>query len=140
MEGLQLLPHLAQGVLDLTRLIQNFHAAGEGVVANRKGPLDGCRVSPGQVKRQIQVTGDCWKLGLYPAATLLSRNTQIVPQLELCVLKTLGHKVNRLVGLVLIRLHGTLFGDERLVLRLIGQRVLDGHIGDPQQATGVCAS
>lgn len=46
------------------------------------------------------------------------------PQLELCILKTLRHEINRLVGLVLIRLHRSLLRDERLVLWLIGQRIL----------------
>lgn len=46
------------------------------------------------------------------------------PQLEFCILKTLRHEINRLVGLVLIRLHRSLLGDERLVLRLFRQRVL----------------
>lgn len=47
-KGLQFFPHLAQRVLDLAGLIQNLHAAGKGVVANCKGPLDGCGVSPGE--------------------------------------------------------------------------------------------
>lgn len=49
-ESLQVLPHLTQRVLDLAGLIQNLHAAGKWVVANCKGTLDGCRVSPGEVK------------------------------------------------------------------------------------------
>lgn len=45
-QGLQLLSHLAQSVLDLTGPIQDVHAAGKGVVAHRKGTLDGCGVPP----------------------------------------------------------------------------------------------
>lgn len=49
-ESLQVLPHPTQRVLDLAGLIQNLHAAGKWVIANCKGTLDGCRVSPGEVK------------------------------------------------------------------------------------------
>lgn len=48
-----------------------------------------------------------------------------IPHLHLCVLKALRHEVNRLVGLVLIRLHCRLLGVERTVLGLIGQSVLE---------------
>lgn len=51
-KGLQLFPHLAQGILNLLRLIQNLHAASEGLIADRKWPLNGRRVSPGRVKNK----------------------------------------------------------------------------------------
>lgn len=55
MKGLQFFPHLAQRVLDLAGLIQNLHAAGKGVVANCKGPLDGRGVSPGESEGSMTV-------------------------------------------------------------------------------------
>lgn len=54
----------------------------------------------------------------------------MIPQLKLGVLEALGHKVDGLVGLVLVRLHGTLFGNKRPVLWLVRQRVLDREVGD----------
>lgn len=56
--------------------------------------------------------------------------TEVIPQLKLGVLEALGHKVDGLVGLVLVRLHGTLFGNKRPVLWLVRQRVLDREVGD----------
>lgn len=50
-QGLELLPHLAQGVLDFTGLIQDLHAAGEGVIADCEGALDVCRVFPVHIKQ-----------------------------------------------------------------------------------------
>lgn len=45
----QLLPHLAQSVLDPAGLVQNLHRAGKRVVAHRERPLDGSRVPPEKV-------------------------------------------------------------------------------------------
>lgn len=56
MQGLQVLSHLAQGVLDLTGLIQNLHAGGKRVVAHRKRTFDGCRVSPMGVNESRSVS------------------------------------------------------------------------------------
>lgn len=59
----------------------------------------------------------------------------IVPHLDLCVLEALGHKVNRLVGLILIRLHCCLLWVKRLVLWLIRQSVLKGQTNKDRQDT-----
>lgn len=50
-QGLEVLPHLAQGVLDFTGLIQDLHAAGEGVIADCEGALDVCRVFPVHIQQ-----------------------------------------------------------------------------------------
>lgn len=47
-EGLQVLPHLAQSALDPGRLVQDLNAAGERVVADRERALDVGRVSPAE--------------------------------------------------------------------------------------------
>lgn len=54
-KSLQLFPHLAQGILNLLRLIQNLNAAGKWVIANPKGALDGRWVSPngGWIKMRV---------------------------------------------------------------------------------------
>lgn len=52
------------------------------------------------------------------------KGNKVIPQLNLRVLEVLGHEVNGLVGLVLVRLHRCLLRVERLVLRLVGQSVL----------------
>lgn len=49
-----------------------------------------------------------------------------VPQFILCILKAFRYKVNRLVGLVLVRLYRRLLWVERLVLGLVWQGVLWG--------------
>lgn len=45
-KGLQVLPHLAQSIPDLARLIQNVNAAGKRVIAYGKGALDARRILP----------------------------------------------------------------------------------------------
>lgn len=52
-----------------------------------------------------------------------------VPEPLLGVRKALGHKVDRLVRLVLVWLHGRRVGIELSHLRLVRQRVLDGDDG-----------
>lgn len=74
-----------------------------------------------------------WEISLFSvcfhqtAITYSSQSNKWIPQLNLCVLEALRHKVNRLVGLVLVRLHCRLLGVKRFVLRLIRQRILEGQ-------------
>lgn len=132
LKDLQVLPHLAQRILDPAGLIQDLHRAGKGVVAHCKWPLDGGRVPPGNV--MVKPTR---LLGPFTDACETFEGKPGSPQLEFSILKALGHKVNGLVGLVLVGLHRRLLRLERLVFRLIGQSVLDREFqdGSRQRAT-----
>lgn len=55
LKGLQVFSHLAQSILDFVGLIQNLHTAGKWVVANCEGSLDGRRVSPGEVNKEVLI-------------------------------------------------------------------------------------